>query len=238
MSKARGKLVFNKCLRSSLHFRETWTVKTTAVIPLQRWYSIRAANIISTIPYNSTILQAHEMVNLIIFPHTPLQVCLLSYRQHLILLFIHCICVHVLTFVLFTFVRGCLLTELLAQGESVLPSDTLMNPDHQLYQWTLQKQLTCRARYATFHECWSEGSILVNWSQTHTYFPILCPSKRVSQIVASELHPALQSSVSEFLQKLINPPRMATVLSMSVVYQHVSFPKQRISTSFGYSDIQ
>lgn len=50
---------------------------------------------------------------------------------------------HLWPWVLFTLGRACPLTTLLAQGESVPPNDSRINPSHHLYQPTLQKQLTC-----------------------------------------------------------------------------------------------
>jgi hypothetical protein len=71
--------------------------------------------------------------------------------------------------------------KLLVQGESVLPNDSLINPSHHLYQWALQKQLSCCARYATFHACCSEGSILENQPiATARYFPTESHSKRIA----------------------------------------------------------
>lgn len=153
---------------------------------MQQWNSTRAANIISTIPCSAAIWQTDEMVKVLIFPRVPLLPSLhrslcFAIATLYVILFTYFIW-HVLAWALFTFVWACLIMKLLAQGESVLPNDSLINSGHHPYQRTLQKQLTFRARYATLHECWSEGSIVANRSLAYAYVPTQCPSKCVRKL--------------------------------------------------------
>ena len=55
--------------------------------------------------------------------------------------------------------RACPLTTLLAQGESVPPIDSRINPSHHLYQAALQDSYGAVC-YAIVHDCRTDGSTL------------------------------------------------------------------------------